>query len=138
MSDTNLIQLASRISSLYNQRILDPHKELLNKMRSAAPKDIKTSPKTPLNLPQDWLSYMSDSFQRSVLFWDTIGQGGDDFIEHERAGKPPVLIYGHETIVGEKWIEFVCGFLARPLRKSEIECVDISRINWTEVSIKEA
>ncbi len=31
MSDTNLIQLASRISSLYNQKILDAHKELLKK-----------------------------------------------------------------------------------------------------------
>ena len=53
MSDTNLIQLASRISSLYNQTILDAHRELLNNVRSAAPKGIETSLTTPLNFPQE-------------------------------------------------------------------------------------
>lgn len=96
---TNLIELASKISSLYNQRILDAQKEFLGKMQSAAPKDLIPSVTTPLNLSQDWVSYMADFFQRSVLFWDTMRQRGNNFIEHERAGKPPVLVYDYETIV---------------------------------------
>ncbi len=96
---TNLVELASKIGSVYNQKILDAQKELLNKMWSAAPKDIKPSFTTLMNLPQDWLSYMTDFFQRSVLFWDTIRQRGNIFLDQERTGKPPVLIYDYETIV---------------------------------------
>jgi hypothetical protein len=82
------IELASKIVTLYNQRIRDAQKNFLSKMQDAAPKDIKTSFKTPLDLTQDWISYVTDFYQRSVLFWDTIRQRGNIFLEHERAGKP--------------------------------------------------
>ena len=32
-----------------------------------------------------------DSAQRSVLFWDTLRQRGNNWIAHEEAGKPPLL-----------------------------------------------
>jgi pimeloyl-ACP methyl ester carboxylesterase len=99
------IELASKIGTLYNQRIRDAQKNFLSKMQDAAPKDIKTSFKTPLDLTQDWISYVTDFYQRSVLFWDTIRQRGNIFLEHERAGKPPVLIYDYETIVDGREFE---------------------------------
>src|ERR1700757_3637311 len=107
---TNLIELASKIGSGYNQRILDAQKEFLSKIQSAVPKDIKTSFTTPPNLPQNWLSYMTDFFQRSVLFWDTMRQRGNIFLEQERAGKPPVLIYDYETIVDGRKFEKPVNF----------------------------
>lgn len=111
---TNLVELASKIGSLYNQKIFDAQKEFFGKIQGAAPKDIKTSFTTPLNLPQDWLSYMIDFLQRSVLFWDTIRQRGNIFLEQERAGKPPVLIYDYETIVdGRKFTKPVNFALLR-------------------------
>ena len=42
--------------------------------------------------------YGVDFAQRSVLFWDTLRQRGNNWIAHEAAGKPPVLAYRYEVL----------------------------------------
>jgi hypothetical protein len=37
--------------------------------------------------------------QRSVLFWDTLRQRGDNYLAHEQAGTPPVLHFEYETVL---------------------------------------
>ena len=46
---------------------------------------------SPLDLWRDASSYWLDFAQRSILFWDTLRQRGNNWIEHEKAGKPPLL-----------------------------------------------
>ena len=60
----------------------------------------------PLSLGQlrqptaaDWQEYFTDLGQRSVLFWDTLRQRGDNTLAHERAGYPLLLKFNHETLV---------------------------------------
>jgi pimeloyl-ACP methyl ester carboxylesterase len=43
--------------------------------------------------------------ERSVLFWDTLRQRGNNFIEHERAGKPPVLHFDYEMLMDARKFE---------------------------------
>ncbi|MET0848742.1 MAG: DUF3141 domain-containing protein [Pseudomonas sp.] len=47
----------------------------------------------------DWQEYLTDLGQRSVLFWDTLRQRGDNTLAHERAGYPLLLKFNHETLV---------------------------------------
>ncbi|VVN27229.1 DUF3141 domain-containing protein [Pseudomonas fluorescens] len=47
----------------------------------------------------DWQDYFTDLGQRSVLFWDTLRQRGDNTLAHERAGYPLLLKFDHETLV---------------------------------------
>jgi hypothetical protein len=35
--------------------------------------------------------YAIDFAQRTILLWDTLRQRGNNFVEHERQGLPPVL-----------------------------------------------
>ena len=53
---------------------------------------------SPLDLWRDTSSYWLDFTQRSVLFWDTLRQRGNNWIEHEKAGKPPLLDFDWEMI----------------------------------------
>jgi hypothetical protein len=60
----------------------------------------------PLSLEQlrqptaaDWQHYLTDLGQRSVLFWDTLRQRGDNTLAHERAGYPLLLKFDHQTLV---------------------------------------
>ena len=56
---------------------------------------------SPIYLQQawrDWCEYGVDFAQRSVLFWDTIRERGNNWIAHEAAGKPPVLAYRYEVL----------------------------------------
>ena len=53
----------------------------------------------PQNLVMDAGAYMLDAAQRSFLFWDTMREAGNNFVAHEQAGCPPVLIFDFETVV---------------------------------------
>ena len=55
--------------------------------------------RAPQNLAMDAASYMLDAAQRSFLFWDTMREAGNNFVSHEQAGCPPVLIFDFETVV---------------------------------------
>jgi pimeloyl-ACP methyl ester carboxylesterase len=56
-------------------------------------------PMTPWELWANWLQYTIDTAQRSILFWDTLRKRGNNFIEHERAGKPPVLSFRYRVLL---------------------------------------
>ncbi|GJD53861.1 hypothetical protein OPKNFCMD_6640 [Methylobacterium crusticola] len=42
----------------------------------------------------DAFAYWTDFAQRSVLFWDTLRKRGNNWLAHEKAGKPPLLAFG--------------------------------------------
>ena len=48
---------------------------------------------------------MVDFAQRSILFWDTLRQRGNNWIEHEKAGKPPLLDFDWEMIADARTFE---------------------------------
>ena len=54
--------------------------------------------RTPWDLWREGAEYAVDFTQRSALFWDTLRQRGNDYIEHERAGKPPLLAYKYDML----------------------------------------
>jgi hypothetical protein len=43
--------------------------------------------------------YLVDACQRAILFRDTLRERGNQYIEHERSNKPPVLAFEHETVL---------------------------------------
>ena len=55
--------------------------------------------RTPAALAQDAQAYATDAMQRLTLFWDVMREAGNNFVEHERAGCPPVLVFDYETVV---------------------------------------
>jgi hypothetical protein len=62
---------------------------------------VKTSEPAaqPGSIAADFLSYLTDASERSILFWDTLRQRADNMIAHERAGKPPLLDFDYELIL---------------------------------------
>ena len=53
----------------------------------------------------DWCRYSVDYAQRWTLYWDTLRQRGNNFIEHERAGMPPVLHFDSEMVMDGRGFE---------------------------------
>jgi poly(3-hydroxyalkanoate) synthetase len=49
--------------------------------------------------------YAVDAMQRSILFWDTLRQRGDNFIERASKGSEPVLHFDYDTIVDGRTFE---------------------------------
>ncbi len=97
---TELCQLAGKVSRLASRRVADSQARFtarISETVAAGPKS--TVPATPFEAFQAWCSYLTDGAQRSILFWDTIRQRGNQYLEHERAGKPPVLVYDYEMVL---------------------------------------
>src|SRR5262249_31478475 len=54
---------------------------------------------TPLDAWSSWCRYSTDFAQRSILFWDTLRERGNNSVEQTRQGLPPVLHFAYEMIV---------------------------------------
>src|SRR5215472_9006989 len=59
----------------------------------------------PWEVWTDGCDYALDWTQRSILFWDTLRQRGNLFLEHERAGQPPVLHFKYEMVLDARKFE---------------------------------
>ncbi|QYY32775.1 MULTISPECIES: DUF3141 domain-containing protein [Cupriavidus] len=49
--------------------------------------------------PMNCYAYAIDSMQRAILFWDTIRQRGNNFVENAVQGLKPVLHFDYETVL---------------------------------------
>jgi pimeloyl-ACP methyl ester carboxylesterase len=49
--------------------------------------------------PTNCYAYAVDSMQRAILFWDTIRQRGNNFVENAVQGLKPVLHFEYETVL---------------------------------------
>jgi pimeloyl-ACP methyl ester carboxylesterase len=81
----------------FNQRVQQAYEKY-------AP-DLMAKPLTPWAIWQDATRYAVDFAQRSVLFWDTLRQRGNNFVEHTRAGLPPVLHFDYEMVLDGRTLE---------------------------------
>jgi hypothetical protein len=103
---TDLFQLGSKITRLYTNKLLAAQNAFLSAAQAAAAETISAVPVgQPGGALQVWARYATDCFQRGVLFWDTLRQRGNNFLEHERAGKPPLLDYDYEMVVDGRKLE---------------------------------
>jgi Protein of unknown function (DUF3141) len=66
---------------------------------------LKANPALPWEILASGAQYAVDFAQRSILFWDTLRQRGNNFLEHERKGMPPVLRFDHEMVMDGRSLE---------------------------------
>jgi pimeloyl-ACP methyl ester carboxylesterase len=99
----DLFRLSWKIGHLYTRRVLAAQQAFLSPVHEAAAESLQTVAAGAA--PWAWPAYVTDSVQRCVLFWDTLRQRGNNFLEHERAGKPPLLDYDYETVVDGRTLD---------------------------------
>jgi len=51
------------------------------------------------------MEYMVDAWQRTILTWDVLRERGNQYLEHERSGSPPVLVFDYETVLDGRELE---------------------------------
>ncbi len=94
--------IATRVAQLYQKRtkLAQEHfRERLTKAYAECATDLAARPMSPADAWSHWLGYATDFAQRSILFWDTLRERGNNFVEHNREGLTPVLHFDYETVV---------------------------------------
>jgi pimeloyl-ACP methyl ester carboxylesterase len=66
--------------------------------------------RNPLTMMQEAMEYAVDATQRSVMFWDTMRRAGNAFVEHEKAGCPPVLVFEWDMLVDGRTLPRPCNY----------------------------
>jgi pimeloyl-ACP methyl ester carboxylesterase len=98
---TNVAQLFQRRAQLAQTR----YSERVQKALGEQIANATQQPTSPWDWWSDWYRYSVDFAQRSVLFWDTLRQRGNQFTEREQAGLPPVLHFDYEMVLDARHFE---------------------------------
>src|SRR5499427_2743789 len=95
-------ELSSQVARLFQKRsqIAWLHfSERIQGLWTKCVEDPAFKPRPLWEAWKDWARYSIDFAQRSILFWDTMRERGNQFLERERAGKPPVLHFDYELVL---------------------------------------
>jgi len=77
--------------------------------------------------PASWYGYAVDATQRSVLFWHTLWQRGNNFIEHTAEGLKPVLHFEYETVLDGRSFDRPVNYALVSITPPEGVTVDAKR-----------
>ena len=99
------LHISRSVASVYSRRVREATEAYAEHMRKAQAEYLQSSSRHMPQVLQDWTEYTTDFAQRSILFWDTLRQRGNDWIAHEEAGKPPVLAYRYEMLADGRTFE---------------------------------
>ena len=94
-------EVSKKVALLLQKRVKlaqEGYKERVQKALSAAAADAMQRPLTPLEAMTGWYNYSVDFAQRSVLFWDTLRQRGNNFNQSTKEGLLPVLHFEYEMV----------------------------------------
>lgn len=67
--------------------------------------DLMANPPSPWEIGTNSARYAVDFAQRAILLGDMLRQRGNNFIEHERQGLPPVLHFDYEMVMDGRSLE---------------------------------
>ena len=51
------------------------------------------------------VAYLVDAWQRAILTLDVLRERGNQYLEHEKLGSPPVLVFEHEVVLDGRSLE---------------------------------
>ena len=94
-------EISIKVGQIYQKRLKVAQEKLSKRVQEAMHGDGTGSPFQPLTPLDPWASYRYavDVAQRSILFWDTLRQRGDNFVENTQNGLKPVLHFDYETVM---------------------------------------
>ena len=91
-----------QLAVVFNKRLQGAKERFQERMQEALASKVApmaTAPQPMAALGGGWTGDVTDLTQRSVLFWETLLQRGNQYVEHQRAGMPPVLHFDYETVL---------------------------------------
>ena len=95
--------ISTKVSLVFQKRTKIAQEQFAGQLKKAYEDnnigDLLTDPLAAASVGTAWYNYALDAAQRSILFWDTLRQRGNNFVERTSAGLPPVLHFDYEMVV---------------------------------------
>jgi len=111
--------ISTKVAKLFGRRV-QLAQERYGKRLSTAYTDcsarLSEKPLDPAEAWSQWSAYATDFAQRSILFWDTLRERGNSFVERNREDLKPVLHFDYETVIDGRT-------LARPVNYALVRII---------------
>ena len=94
--------LSAKVGHLLQKRLGIAQEHFATRVREARERHgaaAVAAATSPLDLWTGGADYAVDFAQRSVLYWDAMRQRGNIYVDHARAGLPPVLHFQYEMVL---------------------------------------
>jgi len=121
---------SNKIAVVYQKRLRIAQERYTEAVKAAYAEDIQPmlgNGAASRNLLSDWQEYLTDSAQRSILFWDTLRERGNAFIERSAQGLPPVLHFAYETVVDGRTLQRPVNYALVKIVPPEGVAIDAAR-----------
>ncbi|RDI58031.1 DUF3141 domain-containing protein [Microvirga subterranea] len=104
---TEIARARTKVAEVYQERCTKAVQRYLDAAKAAAEplREESVRSASPLDVWRDASAYWLDFTQRSVLYWDTLRQRGNNWVEHEKAGKPPLLDFAWDMVADARTFE---------------------------------
>ena len=122
--------ISAKVAQVFKRRMDIAQQHYGDRMTRAWKENIadpKVAPATPWDAWSQGLDYAVDVAQRSVLFWDTLRQRGDNYREHKRAGQPPLLHFDYEIVLDGRTFERAVNYALVRILPPEGVTIDAKR-----------
>jgi len=122
--------IAAKVAHVFQTRAKLVQERFNERMQKAYERHVAGLMAKPMSPWEIWASgaqYAVDFAQRSVLFWDTLRQRGNNFVEHARQGLPPVLHFDYEMVVDGRTLERPVNYALVRIVPPEGVTVDVKR-----------
>ncbi len=100
--------ISTKVAQVFKRRVDTAQEHYRERMMRAWKEGFaepSVAPTAPWDLWSQGFNYAVDVAQRSVLFWDTLRQRGDNYREHKRHGQPPLLHFDYEIVLDGRKFE---------------------------------
>ena len=94
--------VATKVSLVFQKRTKLASERFVGRLQQAFSELLAqqaAKPVTPSDAWTHWYEYCTDFAQRSILFWDTLRERGNNYVKHTAEGMPPVLHFDFETML---------------------------------------
>ncbi|WP_254439156.1 DUF3141 domain-containing protein [Ruegeria arenilitoris] len=103
-------ELLMRSATRQGKSISEEHTQRVRNQMEDLSRIAGAMAKTGNGLAEHYATYVQDAAKRWLLTLDVLRQRGDNFVEHEAAGCPPVLIYDYEVVVDGRNLDRPCNY----------------------------
>jgi pimeloyl-ACP methyl ester carboxylesterase len=122
--------IGTRIALVLHKRTENAVQHFTERLQDAAGgKDAKAKVPSLLAGVNPWsaLEYAFDAAQRGILFWDTLRQRGNQFIENVQKGQPPLMHFEYETVIDGRTFERPVNYALLRIKPPEGVSIDPER-----------
>lgn len=122
--------LAGKVAQLFQKRMQTAQERFGRAVQDAYAKhaaDLAARPFAPWEPATESWRYGVDAMQRLLLFWDTLRQRGNQYVEHVQAGMPPLLHFEHEMVLDGREFERPVNYALLRILPAEGVTIDARR-----------